>query len=90
MRRLMTRLEQLEGRRGSDVCPEHLADPAAPRSRDYRDGLAAFSPDLAERARYHAEQDALEAVPPCVRCGWTPAEPFRVVCREDWGQHGAP
>ena len=86
MSRLITRLDRLEQRRPRpDTCPEHLSDPRVPRS--YRDGLAAFSPDPEERAQYNAEQDALEAQPPCVRCGWRPVEAFRIVYRPDWGQH---
>ena len=88
MGRLTTRLDRLEQRRPRpDVCPEHLPDPLAPRRMDYRDALRAFSPDPAERAAYHAEEDRLAALPPCPRCGWKEAPPFRIVARavEDWG-----
>ena len=86
MSTLTTRLLRLERRRPRpDICAEH-ATTSAPRS--YRDGLAAFSPDPAERARYDAEQDALEAAPGCPRCGWKELPPFRVAVRPDWGQHG--
>ena len=81
-------MRDLERRRPRpSICPEHAM---APPHRDYRAGLARFLPDPTARAAYHAEMDALEAAPPCLRCGWTPAEMFRVVCREDRGQHGTP
>ena len=86
MGRLTTRLDRLEQRRPRpDICPEHLPDPLAPRRVDYRDALRAFSPDDDERAAYEAEQDALEAQPPCPRCGWREGVPFRIRVRPDWG-----
>ena len=84
MGRLTSRLERLEGRRRRDVCPEHAANRGAGpdwRDRFFRE-LRAVSPDPAERAAYHAEADALEAQPPCPRCGWTP-EAIRIMARED-------
>ncbi|MBW3608770.1 MAG: hypothetical protein KY463_10505, partial [Actinobacteria bacterium] len=53
------------------------------RERFFRE-LRAVSPDPAERAAYHAELDALEAQPPCPRCGWKDAPAFRIVARDDW------
>jgi hypothetical protein len=88
MARLTARIRDLERHRPRpDICPEHLRDPLG-RARDYREGLAAFSPDPAERARYEAEEDAIDARPPCPRCGWKDEPAFRVVARPDWGQHG--
>ena len=79
------RLAALEARSGRrDICPEHLPDPSRPTRIDYREGLQAFSPDPAERAAYHARQDALEAQPPCARCGWKPYV-IRVHAVEHWG-----
>jgi hypothetical protein len=88
---LSKRLERLEerGQAVREPCPEHLSSPFAPKWVDYRDGLAAFSPDPAERARYDAEQDRLEAQPPCPRCGWRPTV-IRVRTVETWGQHFVP
>jgi len=79
-------MRDLERRRPRpSICPEHAT---APRSRDYRDGLAPFLPDPTARAVYHAEMDALEATPPCPRCGWKDEPFFWIVCREGWGQYG--
>ena len=85
MGRLTTRVEHLERRGRGDICLEHELEPPTPRSRDYRDGLAPFLPDPAVRAAYDAEMDALEAGPPCPRCGRKDEQIFRVVCGEDGG-----
>jgi hypothetical protein len=74
MGQLIQRLRILEQSRRAfpaDVCPEHLPS-LAPSMVDYRDGLRAMSPFAEDRAAYAAEQDALEAQPPCDRCGWRP------------------
>ena len=87
MSRLDTRLRRLEQRRpAAEICPEHPA-PTGAASLDYRDGLDAFSPDPDERAAYHARQDALEAQPPCPRCGWKPFA-IRVRAVANWGWPG--
>ena len=88
MGKLISRVRDLEQRRPRpDVCPEHEeARGPGPdwRARFFAE-LRAVSPDPAERAAYHAEMDALEARPPCPRCGWKDEPAFRIVAREDWG-----
>lgn len=81
------RLYLLESRRQAEygICPGHLPTHEA-RMVDYRAGLRAFSPDHAQRAAYDREQGALEALPPCERCGWKPFV-VRVRAADHWGQH---
>ena len=89
MGRLTARLDRLEQRRPRrDICPEHEVRRGAEADWPQRffDELRAVSPDPAERAAYHADMDALEALPPCPRCGWKDEPAFRTVAREDWGQ----
>jgi len=87
MGQLERRLQLLEQRLHAlpDVCSGHRPG-LPPAHRDYRAGLRAMSPDPAEQAAYDQEQDALEALPPCERCGWQPFA-VRVVVPDtnDWG-----
>ena len=88
MGRLTARLDRLERRRPRpDVCPEHEVRRGAGANwrQRFQDALRAVSPDDDERAAYHAEEDRLEALPPCSRCGWKEEPAFRIIAREDWG-----
>jgi hypothetical protein len=71
--RLRRRLYSLEAQvqTARDICPGHMPTGEA-RRLDYRSGLRAMSPFAEDRAAYDAEQDELEAQPPCERCGWRP------------------
>jgi len=66
------------------TCPEHRPAPTAVRTVDYRDGLAALSPDAGERAAHEAAQEAAANTPPCTACGWRPPAPIAVRAAIDW------
>ena len=80
---LRTRLGKLEVLARPDVCSEHRPAPLC-GPLDWPRMLRPVSPDPAERAEYHREIDALEAQPPCARCGWKPVV-IRIIAQENWG-----
>jgi hypothetical protein len=86
--RLGRRLRLLEQRTitSTPICAEHPASTAnGPHWREaFMDSLRAVSPDPADRAIYEAQQDALEATPPCGRCGWRP-DVIRIKADPNWG-----
>jgi len=84
----LRRVQRLERRRlvEAGTCPDHLPAPTAARTVDYRDGLAALSPDAGERAEAGAAAAIVQAAPPCAACGWRPPAPISVRA-VDWNSH---